>query len=204
MRASQNPASQPLPLLFKLQKEKEEKKSQNPNPKPFKRTWSMCLGPPLYDSKLLQQPLKSGILIIHSKKKAILAGLQCNNREQYFIWCYLWWSGSLTIRKGATPRLSLSHCVPLFSHLAEDLKAGAFPRGQVLGCWGYKDLVTSQKASPGRVPQAKEKNGDTKTLQCRKMLEGWNWVGRQLPRRKECLFFRYQRDVSMAAQLRGL
>lgn len=34
----------------------------------------------------------------------------------------------------------------LFTHLAEDLKAGTFPRGQMLGYWGCKDLVTSQKA----------------------------------------------------------
>lgn len=36
----------------------------------------------------------------------------------------------------------------LFTHLAEDLKAGTFPRGQVLGYWGCKDLVTSQKGGP--------------------------------------------------------
>lgn len=139
------------------------------------------------------------------KKKAIVAGVQCNNREQYFIWCYLLWRFNNN-RERYISRLSLSQCVPLFffTHLAEDLKAGAFPRGQVLGYWDYKDLVTSQKASPGRVPQAKEKNGDTKTLQCRKMLEGWNWVGRELPRRKGWLFFSYQRDVTVAAQLRVL
>jgi len=47
---------------------------------------------------------------------------------------------------------------------------------------------------------------DQKTLQGKKMPEGSQGVIRELPRRKRCLFFRYQKGVTMtfAAGLNNL
>lgn len=206
MRASQNPASQPLPLLFKLQKERKKKEEPKSKPKAFQKNlinvfWASALW-----FKASSTAIKIRNLDHPLQKKAIVAGLQCNNREQYFVWCYLLWSGGLTIGKGATPRLSLSQCAPLFSSLILQ-KTWKQEHSQEVKCWAIeaiKILWLLRKPSPGHVPQAKEKNEDPKTLQCRNMLDGCNWVGRGLPGRVGCLFFRYQRHVTMAAQLRVL
>lgn len=51
------------------------------------------------------------------------------------------------------------------------------------------------------MPHVKGRNENKKTLWARKMLKGLQWVGKELPRRKGCLSFRYQRDLTTSAQL---
>lgn len=69
--------------------------------------------------------------------------------------------------------------------------------------WDRGTLRTSwllRTTSPGPVPHVKGRNED-KTLWARKMLKGLQWVGKELSRRKGCLSFRYQRDLTTSAQL---